>query len=216
MQTTLPPFASPRLPFGHAEADNESELYLEDIKRQARENVQHGYESIRVAWSYRWKKPKYDRFELYTPEEAILELWEQYYYENPKNVELAGLYKRHNPATGYAYYKTGDPELDKLEEEFGKGNCPDLSVLECPEGVDIWRQPVFVHDQHNIAQPEGAVVSARTGFAGVQKTAQGEKINTANGAKIDGTDFTNDEWLKEFEEDEFLKRLADKQGIKNG
>lgn len=213
-QATLPPFASQpvKLPFT-PQADEESDLWLEEIKRQAKDNVQNGYESVRVAWSARWKKPRYERFEQYTPEEALLELWEQFYYENPKNVELAGIYKRTNAQTGYAYYKTGDPMLDALEEAFGRGECPDLSVLNCPEGKDIWRERIFEHDKKNICTPEGAVVPARVGFQGVRKTKDGEKINEVTGAKIKGTDFTNDEWLKDFEEDEFLKQLAAKQGI---
>jgi len=209
----LPPECA-RLPFSKPDTSEEDgAAWLESIKRQARENVQGGYSSVRVAWQHRWKKPRYDRFDDYTPEEAALELWEQFYFENPKSVELAGIFKRKNPKTGLTYYRTGDPELDQLEEAFGRGEFPDMDVLACPDGADIWRRPVFVHDKKNIAAPEGSTVAPVVGFQGVKENEKGEKINPVTGGKIHGTDFTSDDWLKNFEEDEFLKKFATKQGL---
>ncbi|MGZ3772941.1 MAG: hypothetical protein ACXVCN_04490, partial [Bdellovibrio sp.] len=129
-------------PFEKSEPEETLEVrqtrWLEGIKAQARRNVKYGLESIRVAWTHEFKKPKYDRFEDYTPEEAVLELWEQHYYKNPNSLEMQGLQKLTSARTGQKYYKTGDATLDAMEEAFARGETPDLSKLDVDDGEDIF------------------------------------------------------------------------------
>lgn len=184
-------------------------LWLEGLKRQAKENLASG-ESVRIAWQARFKIPRYPSFDLYTPEEALLELWEQHYYEHPDSVELSGVYKRRNAQTGYAYYATGDSLLDKIEEAFGRGETPDLSVFDGKGGRDIFREAVFVHDKKGPGFKTGQAVAPESGLQGVQERADGAKI-TAGGAVVSHTDFSSDEWLKKaLEDDTALKAFADK------
>jgi hypothetical protein len=193
-----------------ADAERAFNLWLEGLKRQAKANLSSA-ESVRIAWQARFKQPRYSSFGDYTPEEVMLELWEQFYFENPESVELHGLYKRRNAKTGYSYYVTGDPVLDQLEEAFGRGERPDLSVLDGPGGGrDIFREPVFMHTEKGPGFKPGVPVAPQQGLQGVQETQEGAKI-TAGGAKVSHTDFSSDAWLKAgLEDDLALKALAAK------
>lgn len=190
--------------------------WQEGIKEQARTNIATS-ESVRIAWTSRFKVPRYPRFADYTPEEALLELWEQFYFENPDNIEMQGISKRRNPQTGYTYYVTGDPLLDELEEAFGRGENPDMSVLDDGgRGADIFREPVFMHSEKGPGFKPGQPVAPQQGLSGVQEMADGAKI-TAGGAKVTHTDFSSDDWLKaKLDEDGSLKALAGKLGGSGG
>lgn len=182
---------------------------LEAIKKLARDNLETE-ELVRIAWTNRFKVPRYPSFDHYTPEEALLELWEQHFYENPNAVDFAGIHKRKNRATGISYYVTGDPVLDELEAAFGRGERPDMSVLNGKGGGrDVFRAPVFTHSQRGPGFEAGQAVAPHSGLQGVQEGPDGAKI-TAGGAKVTHTDFTSDDWLKaSLEEDSGLKAFAD-------
>lgn len=193
-----------------ATADRAFNGWLEGIKRQARDNLESG-ESTRIAWSVRFKTPRYPSVDDYTLEELLLELWEQFYFETPDSVELKGITKRRNPQTGYTYYVTGDPLLDQFEEAFGRGERPDMSILDGPGGgPDVFREPVFVHDKAGPGFAPGQAFAPEQGLQGVRETADGAKI-TAGGAKVTHTDFSNDDWIKaKLGDDDVLKALASK------
>lgn len=216
---------APRVPFrnlraltirstGSVEAEEAYARWLDGIKKLARDNLASA-ESVRIAWTSRFKVPRYPSFADYTPEEALLELWEQYYFENPDNIEMKGITKRRNATTGYSYYVTGDPLLDQLEEAFGRGERPDMSVLDGPGGgKDIFREPVFVHTEKGPGFSSGQPAVPQIGLQGVQDAPGGAKI-TASGAKVHHTDFSSDDWLKsKLEDDVALKALAGKLGGK--
>lgn len=190
-----------------------ADLWLEEIKKQARANLDNGYEYLRISWHQRWNKPKYDKFEDYTPEEAVIETWEQYYLSNPDSIELKGIYKRKNKKTGYSYYVTGDPLLDKMEEAFGRGETPDLRILDRKGGKDIFRAPVFTHTE-NVVGGRGSIgdtFAPRSGGQGVQINKEGDKIS-ASGSKIKHDDYKNsDDWIKDMlKDDPGLAAIAEK------
>lgn len=207
---------APRVPFkprgltlrstGAAQAEAAFSLWFEGIRAQARANLESG-DVVRIAWTNRFKIPRYPSFAAYTPEEALLEIWEQHYFENPDSLELKGIVKRKNPQTGATYYVTGDPVIDALEEAFGRNEVPDLSVLTpASRGQDIFRAPVFQHSEGSLA---GHTVSAEMGLQGVQETPDGAKM-TAGGAKVHHTDFSSDAWLKaHLDEDLAAKALGE-------
>lgn len=219
--------ATAKLPFevtgrvigeGAAAAESQAVFtrWLEGLKKEARNNLESG-ESIRIAWTNRYKIPRYPRYDQYTPEEVLVELWEQYYFEHPDSVEMHGIIKRRNAQTGYSYYRTGDPLLDQFEEAFGRGECPDMSVLNNGGGgVDIFREPVFVHTERGPGFKPGQPVAPQQGLEGVQETKDGAKL-TAGGAKVHHTDFSSDDWLKaKLDDDVALRALADKLGGSGG
>lgn len=204
-------------PDGAQEAEAAFGRWLEGIKSQARENLKTG-ESIRVAWVNRFKVPRYQSPDAYTPEEILLELWEQFYFENPENIEMKGIQKRRNAKTGFSYYVTGDPLLDAMEEAFGRGEKPDMSILDGNGGGrDVFREPVFVHSEQVVGGVRaGTPVAPQMGLQGVQEMPDGAKI-TAGGAKVHHTDFSSDDWLKhKLDDDEALKALAAKLGGSSG
>lgn len=213
-EINLPFKVEARLPFtkGNDEsieqkAITRQQLWLEQIKRQARENLNIETEYLRISWVNRYKIPMHKDFGDYTPEEMLLEAWEQFYYEHPDHLEMKNIFKRKNPKTGYAYYKTGDPVLDELEEAFGRGETPDLSIIDVAPGPDIFRSAVF---QSN----DGRVIRPRTGLQGVQENEKGEKITVA-GAKVEHENFqSSDDWVKEMlKGDPTLQMLAEKTGM---
>jgi len=190
--------------------------WVDSLKKQARDNLNKDFEYLRISWTSKFKIPRYQSFNDYTPEEIILETWEQFYFEHPDSLELKGINKKKNTKTGYTYYSTGDALLDQFEEAFGRGETPDLSALNNSEtGKDIFREPVFTHTEHVVggdARP-GDVVIPRKGFEGVQENEKGEKITVA-GAKIQHEDYSSEEWLKKaLQEDPGLKAIADKIGV---
>lgn len=201
---------------GQAKAEAVFNSWLDGLKAQARENLKSS-ESIRIAWTARFKIPRHPSYDDYTPEEVLLELWEQFYFENPESVELQGIHRRRNAQTGYVYYATGDPLLDELEEAFGRGERPDLSTLNGPGGGrDVFREPVFVHSERGPGFKAGQPIAPQSGLQGVQESADGAKI-TAGGAKVHHTDFTSDDWLKaKLEDDVALKAFAEQFGGKGG
>lgn len=190
--------------------------WTESIKRQARSNLDSS-EAVRIAWVNRFKIPRYPSFDNYTPEEALLELWEQYFFEHPDSLEMKGILKRKNAQTGYAYYVTGDPVLDAIEAAFGRGENPDLSVLNTKKGGrDVFREPVFVHTEKGSGFEPGMPVVPQQGLKGVQTAPDGAKI-TAGGAQVHHTDFSSDELVKAMlAEDTAFKALAAKLGGKGG
>ena len=190
--------------------------YVRLLKDKARKNLESN-EQLRVAWSARFKRPMFDHFDEYTPELAMLEAWEQFYYENPDHLEMKGIHKMKNAKTGYTYYKTGDSTIDRLEEAFSRGETPDLEAEfgDIKGGSDIFRENIFVH-QHESAEQgfeAGQKVAPRTGYQGVKEDASGAKLTVA-GTKIQHDDYKSDQWLKEaLEEDPVLKMMAEKMGV---
>lgn len=185
--------------FGEVRADQTA--WMEGLKERARENLRSA-DALRIAWQHRFGVPAHPRFEDYTPEEIVLEMWEQHYFENPDSIELRGVSRRRDPKTGFVYYVTGDPLIDSYERAFARGEVPDMGELSAVKpGRDIFRAPVFVGR-------DGSPVAAQTGLQGVREGAGGETI--AAGAKVSHTDFRSDEWLgKALAEDTALKALAE-------
>lgn len=187
-----------------------SQDWVDGIKAMARENVNDGGEYLRIAWQNRFNRPRYEHFDKYLPEEMILELWEQYYFEHPDDVSLKGVVKKTNAETGYAYYETGDPFIDELERQFGEGGCPDLNAAF--EGKihgkapSIFRAPVFYDEE---MQPYVPFPSHK-----VTTTQKGDKIDQATGDKVEVTDFKNENWNAE--DDPILAAFAKKLGVKDG
>jgi len=164
---------------------NDLKVYADQLKKQARDNVQHPEERLRIAWQHRWKRPLYESYLDYTPEELIVELHEQYFYENPDALENQGLFKKRNPKTNLVYYETGDPTLDALEKEFGEGKVPDLQRVfgDIKDGKDIFDEV------------------RRKPF--VSKDKKDEKIRQAD-------NFKSNEWLDSAkEEDPFIQKMED-------
>lgn len=192
--------------------------YIEGIKSQARDNINNSYEYMRIAWQSKYQRPRYEKWDDYTPEEMILEAWEQWYLDNPDALELKGIIKKKNPKTGYTYYSTGDPLIDELEKAFSRGETPDLisAFGHIKGGKDIFRSPVFVHSENTVrGNSIGEAEAPRKGYEGVQENRKGEKIDVA-GAKVKHDDFTSDEWIKDaLNEDPVLKAMQEKLGVKD-
>jgi hypothetical protein len=166
---------------------------------------------MRISWQHRFKIPRHQRFEDYTPEEMMVEAWEQYLLENPDSLEANGIDKCVNSATGYKYYKTGDPIIDMLEAAYSRGEDPDLNEAfgDVPDGVDIFRS-----DQWEDLDGKKTVPIMEP--PKVTWNENGEKISEA-GHKVDVADFSSDDWLKQgLDEDPILKSLAKEWGINNG
>lgn len=182
----------------------QDEGWLLSLKKLAAQNIDDPRESLRIAWQHRWKRPLYESFEDYSLEEAIVELWEQHFYENPKAIETKGVFKKRNPKTGYAYYETGDPLIDELERLFSEGIVPDLDKAfgHIGKGEDIFRAKVFVGE-------DGQPVAARRGLEGTVKTETGEH-RTISGATVHHDDYTKEDWMMD---DPLLKSLKEKMGV---
>jgi hypothetical protein len=166
---------------------------------------------MRISWQNRFRIPRHPRFEDYTPEEIMVEAWEQFLFENPESLEAKGIDKCVNNVTGYKYYKTGDPIIDKLEAAYARGEDPNLDEAfgVVPDGVDIFRSDVWTDE-------EGKKLLPVTEPPKVTWNENGEKISEA-GHKVDVADFSSDDWLKQgLDDDPILKSLATKWGIDNG
>jgi len=190
------------------------EAWLVEIKKKARENLELGSEQIRIAWTHRFQRPRYDSFDEYTPEEITLEMWEQWYYEHPESLEIKGIFKKRNSSTGYSYYETGDPLIDSLEQAFGRGETPDLEEVfgHIQGGKDIFRDAVFEHDQSSGVQgfQAGEKVAPRSGYEGVQENEKGEMV-AVDGTKVSHDDYSSDEWVASaLKEDPILKAFEEK------
>lgn len=154
----------------------------------------------------------HDSWDKYTPEEVLLETWEQYFLENPDSLAAAGINKCVDATTGFKYYKTGDPLIDRLEEAFGRGELPDLDEAfgNVKGGTDIFRSEIWQDNEGNAIVPNMEAPKV------VTWSDKGEKINEA-GNKVEIADFTSDDWLEQgLEDDPFLKGLAKQWGITNG
>jgi len=187
-----------------------AEDWLEGIKHQARDNLDNFWERARIEWSARFKTPKYDRFEEYSRDELLCELWEQYYLENPDNIELKGINKKKDSRTGYTYYVTGDPVIDELERSFAAGIVPDMnkafSYTETGDAKRIWEEPIFETN-------DGEKVNASGRFDHLKKTADG-KLTTPMGTSVHRTDFASDDWLNDaLNDDPVLKAMKEKLGV---
>lgn len=181
----------------------DTEKWLNDIKAQARANVSHGYESVRIAWTAQFNRPKYDRFEDYTPEEALLEVWEQYYFKNPDSLEMQGLSKRVHAQTRQKFYVTGDPVIDAIEEAFAKGEMPDLSVLQTQDGENIFKSNVF--------GKSGKLNAA----VGEQAESKSEKMEQAS-SKVSVDNFKSNNWISDaLDDDPEMKAMFEKLGVPN-
>jgi len=180
-------------------------LWVESIKKLARQNINNDMQYMRIAWTNRFGIPKYQAPDEYTPEEMLLETWEQYYYENPANLEMNGIFQRKNSATGYKYYVTGDPVIDALEKEFAEGKVPDLEKAfgHIKNGPDFFRS----YYRNNIP--------AEKLYQDVKKNEKGEKISEA-GTKVEVDQYKgSDEWVKDaLTEDPVMKLMAEKLGVK--
>jgi hypothetical protein len=181
------------------------QAWIDALKKQARDNINSEYESLRISWTNRYKRPKYDHFDEYTLEEVVLENWEQFYFENPDHLELKGISKKINERTKNTYYVTGDPVIDALEREFSEGRVPDLQAAfgHIKNGQDIFRSPVFKgrggQEIVPVQRPEV-----------VKKNEKGEKITEA-GTRVEHDNYNSDEWLKEaLAGDDVLRRMAEK------
>ena len=192
--------------------------WVSELKKQARDNLGLNTEYMRISWSNRYKIPRHTVFGDYTPEELVLESWEQYYFETPNSLDLKGIHQKVNAKTGLKYYQTGDPVIDAFEEAFSRGETPDMSSLnQYKGGQDIFRSPVFHHTQKTPygANP-GDTVTPRKGLQGVQETASGDKITVA-GAKVEHDDYSSDAWVKQaLEDDPALRALSEKIGLPHG
>lgn len=171
------------------EVEARLQAWLDSIKQQARDNIKNDFEYIRIAWHNRWGIPKHPHFNDYTQEEAILESWEQFYFDNPDSLEMKGIIKKQDPNTGYKYYQTGDPVIDELEKVFASGGIPDLEKAfgHIKNGESIWKHPVFQGGKHVPSEPTPKVV---------KKNEKGEKITEA-GTKLEHDNFKSDDWVKE-------------------
>ena len=181
------------------------EAWLEDIKKQARDNLDRDVERLRISWTNRYNRPRHDRYEDYTMEEILLETWEQHYFENPNSLELKGISKKVNPRTKYSYYVTGDPVIDGLEQEFAEGRTPDLEKAfgHIKNGPDIFRSPIF---QGRGGQPVVPIQRPEV----VKKNEKGEKITEA-GTRVEHDDFRSDQWVRDaLDDDPVLKAMAAK------
>lgn len=165
---------------------------------------------MRIAWQNRFKIPRHPNFSDYTPEEMVLESWEQFLYENPKHLENTGISKKRNPKTGAAYFTCGDPVIDELERLFGEGITPNLNDYLTVKGnaPDIFRSPLFV-------KKDGEVVVPVTKPENIIVNEKGQTV-TENGAKAEQVDFDKVDWDKAMDEDPVLKQLAGKLGVNYG
>lgn len=216
-RATSPIPVDARNPFRDPEPDPDfvrerQNAWVEEIKERARQNLADGLEHMRIAWQNRFRVPRYPDFADYPLDEAILEAWEQFYYEHPDSLELKGIVKRKNPRTGYAYYSTGDKLLDRLEEAFGRGETPDLEKVfaHIQDGPDIFRKEVFVDGG-------GESFAPRRGASPVVQTeAKGETMGRES-PKIQEDDFTSDRWVEDaLRDDPVLKGLAERMGKLGG
>jgi len=177
----------------------------------ARKNLNDPYERLRISWQNKYGIPTHQRWEDYTPEEAVLEAWEQHLYENPKSLEAHGIDKAVNQETGEKYYITGDPVIDELERAFGRGEDPDLNAAFSGQdtGVDISRLPLWVDDGGSQHVPN-------TQAPRFEYNEHGEKVSDSGG-KVDVANFQSDDWVKQaLDDDPILKNLASRWGIDNG
>jgi len=210
--SNIPFKSSPKEIFTAQEADRDDSQsvfsnWIDGIKQKARQNLDDGWERARIEYTARFKIPRYNSFDLYTPEEALLELWEQHYWENPDSLDLKGIIKKADEKTGYFYYQTGDPLIDELEEAFGRGEVPDMekAFAHIKDGPDIFEMETF-------QTQKGQAIAARTRFEGMQTNEKGETI-TAAGTKVKHCDYSSEEWMKNaLDEDPVLKKMAEKMG----
>jgi hypothetical protein len=182
--------------------------WFDDIKQQARDNLNNFWERARIEWSARFNLPKYDKFEKYSREELLCELWEHFYLENPEHLDLKGMFKKVDEDTGYTYYVTGDPLIDELERSFGKGVVPDLNEAfkDDSKAKLIWEEPVFEDEEGNKLSASGRLDNAPENKSG--------KFITRAGTQAHKTDFTSDDWLDEaLKEDPVIKSMKEKLGV---
>lgn len=90
-------------------------------------------QQLRRWWTRKYQAPPTDpRYLAYTPEDLLLEFFEDYYADHPeRRVE-----RRTHEATGAQYAVTGDPLIDKWEREIAEGREPDLDEGVPPEEVE--------------------------------------------------------------------------------
>ncbi len=72
--------------------------------------------------------PTSDEYLRYTPEELIVEFFEDYFESHPAE----RLERQVHEASGQPYFVTGDPLIDKWEREIAEGREPDLDEALTP------------------------------------------------------------------------------------
>jgi len=206
----FPKFKREEIPFEIFTAHNrlqkeidKRQEYVQAIKKRAKDNLNLENEYLRISRSNKFKIPLKPDFNEYTPEQKLLEAWEQFYYENPDHLEMKGISKKKNAETGLTYYETGDPVIDEMEKAFSRGEFPNMSsLLPAKEAPSAGSMPIFeTIDGKKVSAPIHAEVRA----------------NSNVDAKIDHEDFTSDAWVKgALEDDPVLKKLSERFGAKNG
>jgi hypothetical protein len=192
--------------------EEKQEAWVDSIKFLARQNLENDKQAMRIAWQNRFKKSTHEKFEDYTPEELLLESWEQFFYENPDHRETHGLSKLKSKKTGKTYFKSGSKQIDDLEAAFARGEAPDLNAVDwgIKESQDIFRAPVFYKEG------EEAPVTPLQGPETFVKNAAGQ-YSDGMGNEVEYSDFKNDDWLLEaMGKDDTLSRLQEKFGVTNG
>jgi len=183
--------------------------WIEGVKLQARKNLEDFWERSRIEWCSRFKIPKYDKFEKYSREELLCELYEQFYLDNPDNLELKGVHKKVDAETGLSYYVTGDAVIDEMERTFAKGVVPDMDDVfgrRMEEAKRIWDEPIFETE-------EGTKISASILQDGAPKDGSGKFVTQA-GTSAHKTDFSSDDWLEDaLKDDPVIKAMKENMGV---
>lgn len=181
--------------------------YVDQIKKQARYNLNTDAGYLRIAWVHKYKRPLHDHYLDYTDEQMLLESWEQFYFENPDHLDVKGIEKKKS-TKGLDYYQCGDPVIDKLEQAFANGETPDLAEAfkDLKKGKDIFRERLFEHEHGEKSgmkiAPKGDIISEKIG-----EHEEGNEV-------ISHDDYSSEDFLKQAAiEDPILKDFMTKAGL---
>jgi len=80
---------------------------------------------LRRWWARKYRlPPTSDEYLRYTPEELLVEFFEDYFESQPDQQLRRGVDER----SGQTYFVTGDPDIDQWEREVAAGHEPDYDA----------------------------------------------------------------------------------------
>ena len=100
--------------------------------------------------------PTSDEYLRYTPEELIVEFFEDYFESHPAEQ----LQRQVHETSGQPYFVTGDPLIDKWEREIAEGREPDLDEALTPNQREVEKARL---------ERLRAAAGERDGFAGIEE-----------------------------------------------